>query len=258
MEIGVKSGDILQEPSDLCMLGVYEDTPLPPEVADLLEPSDFAGKPKQTLLLYPRNAVAPRRLLLVGLGKRDEVNVESMRQAGAIAVKEAQKLHVPAVTVGVHGDSPLAPELAAQSFAEGMELGAYRYQVYRTTPSNEHSFVVESATVFTRRGNEQQVRDGIAIGQIIARGVTFARDPRQWPRLHHDPRAARRGGHVPRQALWVHGDGARRGSNGRSGLWRHPGRRQGLGQRATLHRHGVGQRRRRQADDLSRRQGADL
>lgn len=176
MEIGVKSGDILQEPSDLCMLGVYEDTPLPPEVADLLEPSDFAGKPKQTLLLYPRNAVAPRRLLLVGLGKRDEVNVESMRQAGAIAVKEAQKLHVPAVTVGVHGDSPLAPELAAQSFAEGMELGAYRYQVYRTTPSNEHSFVVESATVFTRRGNEQQVRDGIAIGQIIARGVTFARD----------------------------------------------------------------------------------
>jgi len=70
MEIKVKTGNVLQEPSDLCMLGVYEDTPLPPEVAGLLEPRDFPGRFKQTVLLYPRGAIAPRRLLLVGLGKR--------------------------------------------------------------------------------------------------------------------------------------------------------------------------------------------
>lgn len=176
MEIGVQSGEILQERSDFCVLGVYEDTPLPPEVVDLLEPNDFTGKPKQTLLLYPRNAIAPRRLLLVGLGKRDAATVDSIRQAGAIGVQEAQKLHVPAVSIGIHGDSPLAPTVVAQAFAEGMELGAYRYHVYRTELTDEHSFVVEGATVYTRRGNERQVRDGIATGQIIARGVTLARD----------------------------------------------------------------------------------
>jgi len=175
MEIKVKTGNVLQEPSDLCMLGVYEDTPLPPEVAGLLEPRDFSGRFKQTVLLYPRGAIAPRRLLLVGLGKHDAVSVDSIRQAGALAVREAQALQVPAVTVGVQGDAPLAPALIARSFAEGMELGAYRYHVYRTAPSPEHAFVVESATVYSRASAEE-VRDGIATGQTIARGVTLARD----------------------------------------------------------------------------------
>jgi leucyl aminopeptidase len=79
MEITVKTGDMLREPSDLAMLGCFEDAPLPAEVADLLEPADFRGRPKQTALLYPRGAVAPKRLLLVGLGKCDKVTTETLR-----------------------------------------------------------------------------------------------------------------------------------------------------------------------------------
>ena len=176
MEIDIKTGDVLQAPSALCMYGVYEDVPFSTEVAGLLEPDDFRARPQQTLLLYPRGAIAPRRLLLVGLGKREALSAEGLRQAGATAVKQAQALQVEAVTVGVQGDSTLSPELTAQAFAEGLDLGAYRYHHYQTGLTKEHAFAVARATVFTRSGNEAAVRAGLAAGQTIARGVSFARD----------------------------------------------------------------------------------
>ena len=81
MEIKVQAGDVLQAESDLAVLATFEDAPLPAEVADLLEPDDFRGRAGQTLLLYPRGAVAPTRLLLVGLGKREKATAETIRRA---------------------------------------------------------------------------------------------------------------------------------------------------------------------------------
>jgi leucyl aminopeptidase len=176
MEITVKSNDFLSEKSDLAMLATFADVPLPEKVAGLLEAEDFGGQARQTLLLYPRGAVAPKRLLLVGLGKRQEVTLEKIRQASALAVKKARELRVPAVTVSVNGAIPLDPELAGQAFAEGLELGAYRFVRYKTDIANEETFEVKSASVFTTRENAEKVLSGVASGQTIGRGVTFARD----------------------------------------------------------------------------------
>lgn len=174
MEITVKTGNLLREPSDLAMLATFEDMPLPDGVLELLEPEDYKGKPGQELLLYPRGAVAPARLLLVGLGPLESVNADRIRQASAAAVKQARKLQVPAITVAIQGTTPLGTELTAQAFAEGIELGAYRYWTYRTGLTKEQTFQVERATVIS--ANEQQARAGIATGQVIARGVLFARE----------------------------------------------------------------------------------
>ena len=69
MDITVKTGSVLGEESDLGVLATFEDVALPDAVANLLEPADYRGRAGQTLLLYPRGAVSPRRLLLVGLGR---------------------------------------------------------------------------------------------------------------------------------------------------------------------------------------------
>ena len=174
MEIKVKAGDVLHEPSDLAVLGCFEDGSLPAGVADLLEPGDFHGRAGQTLLLYPRGAVPSKRLLLVGLGKHDKATAETIRRESATAVKEAQKLKVAALTIGVNGELPLVPDAAAQAFAEGIELGAYRFWRYRTGLADEQTFKVERATVFSKTGARTSA--GVAAGQAIARGVNFARD----------------------------------------------------------------------------------
>ena len=123
MEIKIDPGDILQAECDLAVLGCFEDTPLPSRIAALLELGDFYGSTGQTLLLYPRGAVAPKRLLLVGLGRREKASPETIRRESATAIKEAQKLKVASITVGVNGEIGVDAQSAAQAFAEGIELG---------------------------------------------------------------------------------------------------------------------------------------
>ena len=175
MEIRVDTGDVLQRPSELAAVAILEDAALPDVVADLLEPGDFRGRNGQTLLLYPRGAVAPRRLLLVGLGKAEKLNSEIVRRAAATAVQKARELQVGDITIGAAGSMPGDDTVVAQALAEGLVLGAYRYWHYRTGLSDEQTFAVKSATIVAS-ANEDQMRSGVATGQIIANGVAYARD----------------------------------------------------------------------------------
>ncbi|GAB4447978.1 MAG: leucyl aminopeptidase [Chloroflexi bacterium OHK40] len=176
MELTIATGPLLRQPADLAVLATFEDTPLPTEVAALLEPDDFRGRAKQSLLLYPRGAVAPRRLLLLGLGRSDDASAETIRQAAAIAVQKAQELRVAQFTMGLAGGLALAPERAGQAFAEGAELGAYRYQRYKTGLTEEQTFTVQRVSVLIDSGDPAPIRAGVAVGQAVARGVALARD----------------------------------------------------------------------------------
>lgn len=175
MEITVTTGELLRAESDLAVLAAFEDVPLPAEVSGLIETADFRGRAKQALLIYPRGGIAPRRLLLLGLGKREAATSETVRQAAAQAVQKAQELQVAAFTMAPAADLALAPEISAQAFAEGAELGGYRYLRYKTGLSAEQTFAVERVTLFTT-GAEEQLRFGIPVGQAAARGQIFARD----------------------------------------------------------------------------------
>jgi leucyl aminopeptidase len=175
MEIMVQGGDVLREAADLAVLVTFEGAALPAEVATLLEAADFSGRPKQSLLLYPRGAVAPRRLLLLGLGKPAAVTLDAVRQAAALAVQKAKELQVAAFTIAPQQALDLSPEAMGQAFAEGAELGAYAYNRYRTGLAAEQTFQVERVTVLTT-GAEDGLRAGVATGQTIGKAVAFARD----------------------------------------------------------------------------------
>src|SRR5690606_24791665 len=79
-------------------------------------------------------------------------------------------------TLGANGELPLDAELVGQAFAEGIELGAYRYWPYRTELTSAETFTVERATVFTTAQREGAVRSAVRIGQTVARGQVLARD----------------------------------------------------------------------------------
>ena len=70
------------------------------------------------------------------------------------------------MTVGVHGELPLASESAAQAFAEGLELGAYRFWHYRTGLTDEQTFDVK-ARPCSRRADEH-TQAGVALGHGAA------------------------------------------------------------------------------------------
>ena len=187
MKITVKSGNVLHQESDLSVLATFEDIDLPGDIAGLLEPNDYRGRTGQTVLLYPRGAVAPRRLLLVGLGKRESATAENVRRATAEAVRRARELQVASFNIGSAGNLPFDAESAGQALAEGLSLGAYRYWKYRTRLTAEQTFAVESATAYVNDERAAGVAAGVATGLVVARGVAFARDLVNSPGYHMTP-----------------------------------------------------------------------
>jgi leucyl aminopeptidase len=175
MQIIAVTGEILRTPTGLAVIPIFEEEPLPTELSQLIEPADIRGRARQTALLYPRGSVTPQRILLVGLGRRDALDAEGMRQFGALAVKQAHDLQQDELGIGFPAtDLPVAT--AAQALAEGLALGTYRYLQHKSDLSAEQSHQIEQATILCSEADQDAVKHGADQGAIVARGVAFARD----------------------------------------------------------------------------------
>ncbi|HWQ12805.1 MAG TPA: leucyl aminopeptidase [Roseiflexaceae bacterium] len=174
MHLSVISGTATQQDTPLLVLAAFEGEALPEAAAGLLEEGDFAGKPKQTLLLYPRGAMPARRLLLLGLGKRDAFGGERLREAAATAMQRAADLRVDRVTFALPPAEVLPPAEAAQALAEGALLGSYRFQQYKTGLTPEETKQVAELQIVA--DDADAARQGVSVGGAVARGVALARD----------------------------------------------------------------------------------
>ncbi|MCG8350325.1 MAG: leucyl aminopeptidase [Chloroflexales bacterium] len=175
MEITTRRGEILREATPLAVLCVWEDEQLPPEVAALVETDDFRGWFKQLLVLYPCGALPARRLLLVGLGKRSKATADTVRQAAALAAQKAHELRLTHFAASLPVNEALTPEVSAQAWAEGAELGLYRYLLYKSAPEPEQKHRVEQLLMLVE-DDVKMVNTGLKLGQMVARGVALGRD----------------------------------------------------------------------------------
>jgi leucyl aminopeptidase len=173
VEIAVQQGDALQEPAPLVAIGAFEGEPLPASLADLLEEGDFAATPRQKALIYPRGAAAAKRVLLLGLGKREALSAEAVRQAAAVAAQQARDLKLTSFAIALPSGPNLLPEAAAQATAEGATLGLYSFLQYKT--GREPQPEPERVTLLAADEGDA-ARRGVAVGEAIAAVVKLARD----------------------------------------------------------------------------------
>jgi leucyl aminopeptidase len=96
----------------------------------LARDEQFEAEGGSTLLVYLPEDAPVRRVLLVGLGKRADLQLADLRAVGAAAAREANHRRLASAAVGAPPD---VPEAAAVRFlTEGALLGAYRYDTYKT------------------------------------------------------------------------------------------------------------------------------
>ncbi|MCB9435597.1 MAG: leucyl aminopeptidase [Anaerolineales bacterium] len=178
MNIGIVQGQLVSIDCDALIVGLFQDTPLVDSVLsldqtlsgaiqNLLATQDFEGRTGQTSLVY--TAGQPKRLLLVGLGKKDEFDLEALRRAVAYSVNKV-KTHQHIV---FYYDDIGYLEGAAQAVAETVQLVVYEYQGQKAKPKNEK--VVEHFDLLTASAPvsiEASVKNGVTIGTA----VTTARD----------------------------------------------------------------------------------
>jgi leucyl aminopeptidase len=189
MIINVEEGNLLASSADTIVVNLFEgvktpggatgavDKALNGAISDLIAGGDFNGKAGEIAVLYPRGAIQARRVLIAGLGKRDKFNLEGVRQAAATAVKRARDLKASHVATIVHGAgvAGLPGRDAAQATAEGTLLALHRYPAEKLANETEHDIDAVSIIEFDT-AKIAAIKDGVAVAQAVAAGVTLARD----------------------------------------------------------------------------------
>jgi leucyl aminopeptidase len=139
----------------------------------LLTSGDFSGKRDETALLYPNGPT--QRLLLIGLGKLEEVTGAAIRRAAAIAAKRARSVGVPkaAIFVPVEARGSVSPAAVGQMIAEGLAQGVWQFNDMKR-PSDEKKPVPERIELLASDAPEE-VEKGHRVGAAIGAGQTLAR-----------------------------------------------------------------------------------
>ena len=136
----------------------------------------FTGKKEETLTVPAPNRLPHERVLLLGLGKPEELTAQSLQRLGGVVVPALNGVGASAASV-LWDEIPrlrLDSGVAAANLAHGAVLRGYRFDKYRTRqkpeqkPSLARLTVLDSAPAAARRAYAPLER--------IGDGVCFTRD----------------------------------------------------------------------------------
>ncbi|WP_448192832.1 leucyl aminopeptidase [Azospirillum sp. sgz301742] len=141
-----------------------------------MEASRFTGKKDETLaVLAPANLEAGR-VLLLGLGKPEEVTALTLQSAGGAVVAALAKTGETEAHLYVEspGASALKPAEMAAEIAFGARLRAYRFDKYRTKDKKDAKPSLKKVTLLTDEADA--AKRAFARLDKVADAVLFARD----------------------------------------------------------------------------------
>ena len=143
----------------------------------LVQSKEFEGKANEVLLYHTQGAVPAKRLVLVGLGKKSEVTLETIRQAMGSAAKRVRQAKVESFAVMLPSVTPGGMSLVevAQAMVEGAILGSYQFTVYRSEIATVQE-VVGMRILVPQTGQLRQVTEGVRRGVATAEATVFVRD----------------------------------------------------------------------------------
>jgi leucyl aminopeptidase len=142
------------------------------DAATVVSGGDFGAKAGETALLYGQGGPAPR-LLLVGLGERELLDLEKLRRAAATVARRARalKLHSAALSLPTLPDTTIWE--IARAAAEGARLGLYRFDRHKSVADDQD---LETFWLVADEGALDEATEGTELGVKVAEGTVLARD----------------------------------------------------------------------------------
>ncbi|MBI4952688.1 MAG: leucyl aminopeptidase [Myxococcales bacterium] len=139
--------------------------------AKLVKRGEFTGKKGQTLEVATAGVAKAMRVVLIGLGDATSLTTADVRRFAAKAARAC--LGGRAMTLAVAVPAGVAGGLRAA--AEGVVLGAYGYEEYKTG-DRRSKFPLERVSLLTPQSATGALRAEVALGQSVGESVCIARD----------------------------------------------------------------------------------
>ncbi len=136
---------------------------------DLYASSEFSGKPNELATLHSPAGLATKRAVLIGLGKSDKADANTLRKTGGAVVRALKAkgiLDIAFVLPSSHYTKD-----AAQALFEGAVAGDYEPDHHKSKKDSKHA---ENFTVFAP-GASSDLAEAARHGAIIGESQNFAR-----------------------------------------------------------------------------------
>jgi leucyl aminopeptidase len=133
--------------------------------------NNLRGKIGETLAVPTLGHIAARTVILVGLGKRGEVRPDALRRAAGRAARLAARFDSVATTLA---RAARPPAEAVQAVVEGLLLGAYRFDRFKTSASHADLPAPSRLESVTLLGVNE--REAAKRAQVVSESVAWARD----------------------------------------------------------------------------------
>lgn len=190
MEFKIKTGELAAQKTPCLVVGVFEkrkltesaerlDTASNGRLSALLKKGDLSGEVGQTLLLYDLPGIAAERVLLLGLGKRNEFTRTHYRQALGAAALVLQQSGAEVATLALPDPLPRGLDLytAARDAVLMVEDRCYRYTRTKSEDKQAPKHPLKRLNLWiAKKGESASVELAIRHGQAMAEGIRLARE----------------------------------------------------------------------------------
>lgn len=156
-------------------LGSADGVPGSGAISRLIALGDFKGRLNEVAVVYTHGLIPAPRVIVVGLGKAKDFDLDRARQASGTAARKARDLGCKTVASIAHGAGigGLAPRDAAQATIEGAILGTYQHTEQKSKPDTK---AIERFTLLTASAEQlADLQAGVRDGEIIADAQNLAR-----------------------------------------------------------------------------------
>jgi leucyl aminopeptidase len=176
VRVEVASGALTEVEADLVAIALCDGESLPGDLADAPGASEVKTGYRKTALLFGER---PRRVVVVGLGKREELDAERVRVAAALAAKEAATHSATSVAwVRPAADDPSA---TAAALVEGTILAAHRFDRFRSRDPEDPAPPELEQLVLLGEGDDATLGREAEIARVTAEAANRARELQALP-----------------------------------------------------------------------------
>ena len=190
MQIEVTRRAITALPADAVVAGVFEgeagrggdagavNRALKGLVARLIARGEFKGKYCQTAYLHAPAGLKFSRALLIGLGKRADLDVRRVGGAVVAAARFLAGKRCKSVALPPLGRAPRGPSLteSVEAVAEGLERSTFRIGTHKTDKGDRPAPIERAFVAGLTASQLSSARRAVEVGQAIGAGVNLARE----------------------------------------------------------------------------------
>lgn len=187
MELQVMARPLQELETEMLVLTVFEDElenydyfraldeQLGGKISRIIESGEIQGKFREFTILHVEG-IGPKRILMMGLGKRKDFSLDRIRSIAANSSRYARRIHVKEMAIHDFSCCEVSPADSAEAIMEGILLGMYRFDKYKSKKKSPTKLLETVTIAAATEDAVPALQTGALKGKHLADCANYVRD----------------------------------------------------------------------------------